>query len=46
MGLVDGRKRGRYVDEYEIENITNIGKNNEKNIKLSYNKKMWYLLKE
>ena len=32
MGLVDGRKRGRYVDEYEIENITNIGKNNEKNI--------------
>lgn len=31
MGLVDGRRRGRYVDEYEIENITNAGKNNEKN---------------
>lgn len=30
MGLVDGRRRGRYVDEYEIENITNAGKITEK----------------
>lgn len=30
MGLVDGRKRGRYVDEYDVESITNLGKNNEK----------------
>ena len=27
-------------------NLSNYKKNNEKNIKLSYNKKMWYLLKE
>lgn len=31
MGLVDGRKRRGHVDDYEIENITNVGKNISEN---------------